>query len=452
MNEKLSENGFLRAKKWLVLSVASLGLGGAFAFLVGMARAPFAEKRLPHDYFRHALVGHVNLAIVFWLLLSTVTLWAANFKGENLKAGFPLSLLGTVLVASSALFGSGEAVLNNYVPVLVNPLFFAGLAVFFAGFSISAFGLVKEAYDGLSSDDMVNNALSTGVFVSVVLFAAVLVSSAFFVGKADGGGRQTYYERLFWTPGHIQQFLNGSMLVAAWYTLAQVPLKGGIRFWGFLKSANKSLIISAALLLIMLFFFDPMDRMLKIGAEIIYGVGLGIPLFMHIANIARQTLRSGFDRKSPQEAALAFSMVIYLFGIFIAYAGFQNDTRVPAHYHGAVTALTLALMGCYHKMLKEGGYAIRFERLARVQPYIYGVGMLLFIAGLFVSGFMGAPRKTPGVEFTHDPVVLASLGLMGFGTLLAVIGGASFVFYVVVTLINGRPMKRAGNAWLVGIW
>ncbi|MBI3581916.1 MAG: cbb3-type cytochrome c oxidase subunit I [Nitrospinae bacterium] len=438
MRDVFAETGPLRARKWLVLSVASLGLGGAFAFLVGMARAPFAERLLPHDYFRHALVGHVNLAIVFWLLLSAVVLWAANFRGENPRAGFPLALLGTALVAFSALFGSGEAVLNNYVPVLVNPLFFAGLAVFFAGFSISSFGRVREAYDGLSSDDMVKNGLSTAVFVSAVLFAAVVVSSFFFAGKANGGEGKHYYEKLFWTPGHIQQFLNGSLLVAAWYTLARTPLKGGIRFWGFLKTANKSLIFSAALLLALLFFLDPADRRLKIGAEIIYGAGLGIPLFLHIANITRQTLRTRFDYKSPQEASLAFSMVIYLFGVFIAYAGFQNDTRVPAHYHGGVTALTLALMGCYHEMLKKGGREIRFERLARVQPYVYGTGMLLFIAGLFVSGLLGAPRKTPGVGFTENPVVLFSLGLMGVGTLLAVLGGAAFVLYAAATLVNGR--------------
>ena len=427
--------------RWFVLSIISLGLGGSFAFLVGMSRAPFAERYLPHDYFQHALVGHVNLAILFWLLLSTVVMWSFHFKTEGLKSSLYLAAVGTALVAFAALFGEGDAVLNNYVPALVNPFFFAGLAIFFIGFSLNVFRYAKEAVRGLSSDDMIVNALSTGVFVGMVLIAAVVASLLLLGGHVDPLRQQVYYERLFWTPGHIQQFLNGSMLVAVWYSLARVALGDNVRFWPFLKSANKAFIASAVLLLALLFFFDPFDKPLRVGAEIIYGIGLGIPLFLHIGNIARQLLRAKLDFKNPPVVALVFSMGIYLFGIFIAYAGFNNDTRVPAHYHGAVTALTLALMGFAYNTLRGDNLRISFGRLAKVQPYLYGVGMLLFIAGLFVSGFFGAPRKTPGVEYTHNPVVLASMSLMGIGTLLSVIGGASFVLYVATTLIKNRTAE-----------
>ena len=64
--------------------------------------------------------------------------------------------------------------------------------------------------------------------------------------------------------------------------------------------------------------------------------------------------------------------------------------------------------------------------------------MFLFILGLFISGAFGAPRKTYGVAFTSDPVVLASLTIMGIGTILAVFGGIIFVSYISVTLVKGR--------------
>ncbi|MBI5179123.1 MAG: cbb3-type cytochrome c oxidase subunit I [Nitrospinae bacterium] len=428
--------------KWFMLSILSLGLGGSFAFLVGMSRAPFVEKYLPHDYFQHALVGHVNLAILFWLLLSTVVMWSAHFKTPGLKTAFYLALAGTALVAFAALFGSGDAVLNNYVPALVNPFFFAGLALFFAGFSANVFRFSKEAFAGLSSDDMVKNALSAGVCIGLVLIGAVVASLLLLGGDISVYHQQVYYERLFWTPGHIQQFLNGSMLVAVWYALAKVALGVEAKFWPFLKSANKALIISASLLLVLLFFFDPLDKPLRVGAEIIYGIGLGIPLFLHIGNIVRQLWGAKLDFKNPPVVALVFSMSIYLFGILIAYAGFNNDTRVPAHYHGAVTALTLALMGFAYNALKTDRLRIFFNKVATAQPYIYGVGMLIFITGLFVSGFFGAPRKTPGVEYTQNPVVIASMGLMGIGTLCAVIGGAAFVWYVCVTLYKDQPAEN----------
>jgi len=34
-------------------------------------------------------------------------------------------------------------------------------------------------------------------------------------------------------------------------------------------------------------FIDPVDRVSRIAAEIIYAVGLGIPIFLHIANILK---------------------------------------------------------------------------------------------------------------------------------------------------------------------
>ncbi len=424
--------------KWFMLSILSLGLGGGFAFLIGMARAPFAEKYFPENYFQHALVGHVNLAILFWLLLSTMVVWSFHLKTPGLKAATALAGIGTGLVAFAALFGGGDAVLNNYVPALVNPVFFAGLILFFLGFTLNVFRFAREAAQNLASDDMVQNAIGAGVMIGIVLVAAVAVSLALLGPDINEYHQQVYYERLFWTPGHIQQFLNGSMLAAVWYALARVATGGELKFWPVLKAANKVLIASTVLLLSLLFFFDPLEKPLRVGSEIIYAIGLGIPLFMHIANILRQVKR---DFSRPTTVALYFSIAIYLYGIFIAYGGFNNDTRVPAHYHGAVTALTLALMGFAYHMLTTNRLSIIFGRLARVQPYIYGIGMLLFISGLFVSGIFGAPRKTPGTAWTDNPIVLASMSLMGIGTLLAVSGGIAFVLYVASTLIKNRPAE-----------
>ncbi|MEE8483997.1 MAG: cbb3-type cytochrome c oxidase subunit I [Nitrospinota bacterium] len=427
--------------RWFALSIISLGIGGSFAFLIGMSRMPFASKFLPENYFKHALVGHVDLAILCWLMLSAVVLWSYYFKTpttDSLEISFPFAIAGVAMVAFSALFGIGEPVLNNYVPTIVHPLFFIGLALFFAAFSMNVFRYLGQAYKGIPSDDMTVNALSIGVFVSVVMIIAVGVSLALIGVKGEGMHQQAFYERLFWTPGHIQQILNGAMLVAVWHALLKISTPGEIKLWGFLKGANKWLVVSALVLLGMSFVFDPLHPYSRIGAEIVYALGLGIPLFLHIANIF---LRMKFDYKSPASVALLFSMLIYLFGVFIAYAGFHNDTRVPAHYHGAVTALTLGLMGfAYHMMV---GYKMRISMpgVAKFQPYLYGVGMFMFIMGLFISGIFGAPRKTFGVDWTDNPAVLASLTLMGVGTLLAVIGGALFVLYAGLTLVRERKLE-----------
>jgi len=420
--------------KWFSLSVFALGMGGFFAFVVGMSRSPSISKLLPENYFQYALVGHVDLAIICWLMLSAIVLWIYNLKIALFQNSYWLAVLGVDLIALAAIFAFGEASLNNYVPVLDHPVFFLGLGLLFFAFVINSSASFAFAMKEITTNEMIGNAVVTSLYISMVLIASVFVSFLL----VGGGNLDTYYERVFWTPGHIQQFLNGTMLLIVWYSLLKITTGEEPKGSRLLVWANRLLIISAVFLLSLLFFFDPLDRPLRIGSEIVYAVGLGLPLFLHIANIFKQYK---FKSKEPASVALLGSMLIYLYGIFIAYGGFGDDTRVPAHYHGAVTALTLALMAFGYNLMKEHGLKIYFEKAARIQPYVYGTGMLLFISGLFVSGLFGAPRKTYGVDWTDNPVILASLSLMGVGTLLAVIGGIIFVAYAGTTIIKNVKVK-----------
>ncbi len=427
--------------RWFILSVLSLGMGGAFAFLIGMSRMPGAADFFPSNYFQRALVGHVDLAILCWLMISAIVLWSYHLKEAGAKTSFWVGSAGVFMIAAAALPGSGEAVLNNYVPTIVSPLFFTGLMLFFVAFSVNVFGYLKYVRSGFRSESMVYDAISVSLVISLVMIFSVVISFALL--WSDSSNTQVYFEKIFWTPGHIQQVLNGAMLIIVWYALLGKTIENEPEFPNFLKVANKMLILSTITMLGMLFLMDPLDRASRIGSEVIYAIGLGIPLFMHIWNILKQYK---FDKSKPASVSLLISIIIYLFGIFIAYGGFGNDTRVPAHYHGAVTALTLALMGFGYHMVKESGVKIYFEKIARSQPYVYGVGMVMFIAGLFVSGLHGAPRTTHGVAWTDDPIVLGAMTLMGVGTLLAVAGGIMFVFYIGITVIKEkRAMSDNGN-------
>jgi cytochrome c oxidase subunit 1 len=418
--------------RWFTLAVFCLGLGGGFAFLVAMSRAPFAEAYFPADFFYHALVGHVVLAILLWLSSFTIVLWTLYFKGKEWNLTCLISLIGVFLVTISVITGRGMAIPNNYVPSLVDPIFFSGLVLFFAGFSINALSYLQKGLRNLFSSDSFISTLSTSVIVAVILMGAMLFSLA--TNSMNGEKPLIFYERLFWTPGHIQQVLNGTLLVSVWYALQRMV--GVNRNWHFLTFVNCIFLLSALALFIISLFYDPISRGSKIAAEVIYATGLGVPIFLHAANIMKGLKK---DLKSVSSISLLLSMAIYFFGIAIAYSGFGNDLRVPAHYHGAVTSLTLALMGLSYYLIKRGfKKKVYGGRIAKIQPIIYGVGMILFIFGLFVSGLFGAPRKTHGIAFATDPVVLSALTIMGIGTLLAVAGGVIFVFYTSMTLILNR--------------
>ncbi|MFQ5329913.1 MAG: cbb3-type cytochrome c oxidase subunit I [Thermodesulfobacteriota bacterium] len=415
---------------WFVLAILFLGFGGGFAFLVGMSRTPFGYRYFPENYMHHALVGHVILAILLWLLSFGVVLWSLTFKGVELKVTRWLALIGAFLVTLAVLRGSGDAIPNNYVPTIDTPLFLVGIALFFLAFALNAFAYLRDGIRHITSSNLMVGAIAASVIIAVIMVVAMVFS---LILQRDGSVTILYYERLFWIPGHIQQVMSGALLVAVWYALLGRMEGSRPSSWLFLRYVTIAFPISAIILFIIPFTGDPITRNAKIAAEAIYGIGLGIPIFFHVVHIL---INMGRGRRSVASLSLILSMTIYTLGMAIAYSGFGNDLRVPAHYHGAVTSLTLALMGLSYYLLKECKEKLFGERIARAQPLIYGVGMVLFILGLFVSGLFGAPRKTYGISFTSDPVVLSALTVMGIGTLLAVAGGILFVFYTSMSLLK----------------
>ena len=127
-----------------------------------------------------------------------------------------------------------------------------------------------------------------------------------------------------------------------------------------------------------------------------------------------------------------------LIGVFIA----GRNVRIPAHYHGCIVGVTLALMGLVYLLLPQLGYGTPQGRLAVAQPYLYGAGQLLHIVGLVWSGGYGVQRKVAGAEqVLRSTAEIAGMGLMGLGGLIAIIGGLLFVVVVISAM---RPRAPVG--------
>ena len=132
-------------------------------------------------------------------------------------------------------------------------------------------------------------------------------------------------------------------------------------------------------------------------------------------------------------------MLLFFAGGFIALLISGINTIIPAHYHGSIVGVTLALMGLAYMLLPRLGYAPVRGRLADYQPWIYGLGQLLHIGGLAASGAMGIQRKTAGAAQGLDNLwAKAAMGVMGLGGLLAVVGGILFVWIMLRAFIQGR--------------
>ena len=136
-------------------------------------------------------------------------------------------------------------------------------------------------------------------------------------------------------------------------------------------------------------------------------------------------------------AALGASILLFAAGGVIAFGIHGSNVRIPAHYHGCIVGVTLALMGVVYHLLPQLGYRAPAGRAAVLQPWLYGGGQLLHIVGLVWPGGYGVQRKVAGAEqVLRSPGEVAGMGLMGLGGLLAIAGG---LLFVVVVLRATRP-------------
>ncbi|HLO64323.1 MAG TPA: hypothetical protein VK165_15300, partial [Azonexus sp.] len=133
-------SGALPAAWWL-LALLALGASTLCAVVLVVARTPFLG--LGAEFFRSALVLHVDLAVVVWFLAVAAGLWltmlpaGGGVLARMARAGVWLAGLGVVAMLLSPLDGQGVPVLANYVPVLDTPSFYIGLGAFLSGVGFS---------------------------------------------------------------------------------------------------------------------------------------------------------------------------------------------------------------------------------------------------------------------------------------------------------------------------
>ena len=425
-------------RRWLQLGVLALGLAGLFALLLVLSRMPGSEAFFPWvDFFRTALVIHVDQSVLIWFL-SMAGLVGALLVGPSVSVGvwqrlaFILALVGTLGIALSAFVGEGAPLMNNYVPVLQRPFFFIMLAVFGLGVALQSVlllighqGLTRSAPDGFHLPTLAGLTLSLAVLISLL---AVFIAWWQMPAEVEG---QAYYEYLFWGGGHSLQFAYTQLVILAWLLLAwhsgvQLPGRGGwyagLLILGFLPVLSTPLIY-------LLYDTVTLESRTAFTRQMQMGGGLAVIPVGALVIWGLLQSSSADPASKPLRRSLWMSLLLFFAGGLIALFISGVNTIIPAHYHGSIVGVTMGLMGLAYLMLPRLGYAPAVGRLADWQPWIYGVGQFLHIGGLAVSGAMGIQRKTAGAAQGLDSLAAKSaMGVMGLGGLLAVIGGILFVW------------------------
>src|SRR5262249_44487172 len=108
-------------------------------------------------------------------------------------------------------------------------------------------------------------------------------------------------------------------------------------------------------------------------------------------------------RKWNDPRALAFlvSATLTVVGAILGALIRGSNTMIPAHYHASIGAVPAAFMGISYPMLRGLGVPIatvRLQRVAAIQPVVYGVGQAIFALGFALAGSHGMARKAYGHE------------------------------------------------------
>ncbi len=193
--------------------------------LLVLSRAPYVKDLFPLvDFFRVALIVHVDLSVLVWFAAFAGILWTLNGSARLLEAGWTalaLCAVGTLLMCAAPFLEAAPPVMSNYVPVLDGEIFLAGLLVFAAGCALLVLrALLAAPRVGTRPDGAA--ALRFGLNAAAVSAAVALIAFAWswFALPASLDGK-AYYEVLFWGGGHVLQFTWTLLMFAAWLWLAE---------------------------------------------------------------------------------------------------------------------------------------------------------------------------------------------------------------------------------------
>ncbi len=438
------------ARGWLWLGLLALIGSGVLSIVLVLSRAPQFQNLFPvADFFRVALVVHVDLSVLVWFISLGGILWtlSGNTRALGLnRAALAVSGLGTLLMTLSPFIGRGGPVMANYIPVLEDPVFLWGLVIFGAGsvllvgrslLAAPAWAMPRDGTDALRSG------LALGLLPAVV---AIIAFAWSWLTMPDELSGKAYYEILFWGGGHALQFIWTAFMLVAWLWLAsacgaRVPMTPRIALLCFVLATVCALAIPVAYLLWPAHTVEHRNLL-----TFAMGLGGGLPI-LPVALAALIAVRPGApiaDSARPLRAALWSSIALFCFGGLIGFMIAGNNVKIPAHYHGCIVGVTLALMGLVYHLLPRLGYGWPSRKWAAFSSYCYAVGQAMHIGGLMWSGGYGVQRKVAGAEQAlRSAQEIAAMGIMGLGGLIAIIGGLVFVVVVLGAMRRSAPQENA---------
>ncbi len=473
-----------------IVATVALLVGGVAALLVLLTRWEAVLLLEAEMFYRMLTVHGMNMLIFFIIFFEMAALYFASAVLLNCRVpapstgwiAFVLMVVGTLMVEWTMWTGRADVLFTSYVPLRAHPLFYLGVILFAVGaltvvghfFAILVVARREKTYEG-SVPLVTYGAITAAAIAAVTLLHGAIIYIPTFLWSLDMMNVDAQmYRLIWWGLGHSSQQINVAAMVSIWYllgalTVGAVVLNEKVSRTAFVLYVLFISMASAHHLLV-----DPgMGPAWKVWntsyfmymavlASMIHGftVPAGTELGMRLRG-ATQGLFGWLKRApwgDPGFSSLAFSIVVFGFvgGITGVTFGTEqiniiahNTLRIPGHFHATVVSGTaMAFMGItYYVIPLIFRREIAFYRLAKIQPYLFAIGMLIFSMAMTFAGTFGVPRRHWDIGFSQalfqpgfSPTVNLIIGVMAVGGLIAIVGGAIYIVVTVVSVFFGRKM------------
>ena len=484
-------------KAHAVAAILSMVAGVIGAFGLVLTRW-LAIHLLPADWYYRMLTVHaVSMLIFFIIFFEMAVLYFAGAVLLNGRAVAPkLSWLGFILMAVGAVMvevmmwtGKADVLFTSYPPLKADPNYYLGI-IFFAVGALITVGLYfanlvvarrEKTYQG--SVPLVTFGATTAAIIAVITLlhgAAIYIPTwTWAMGWTPMPDPQVY-RLIWWGLGHSSQQINVSAMVAIWYLLGGLTVGSVVINEKISRSAFFLYVLFISMASAHHLLVDPgmgagwkiwntsYAMYLAVLASMIHG--FTVPAGLEMGMRLRGFTKGAFEwlKKAPWGdpgfSAMIFSIIIFGFigGITGVTFGTEqiniivhNTLRMPGHFHATVVGGTaLAFMGAtYYLIPLIFRKQIALWPLARIQPYLFAIGMVLFTMSMIFAGTFGVPRRHWDVTFSgaaqtlqYHPAVDLLMAIVGMGGLLAATSATLYIVITVWSVFFGKPLPAAKEA------
>jgi cytochrome c oxidase subunit 1 len=473
-----------------VASVVSLLIGAIAAVLLVLTRWQ-AVHLLPAEWFYRILGVHGMSMLIFFIIFfemavllfaSTVLLNARNCAPKTSWAALLLMIGGALLVEYMMWSGQADVLFTSYVPLRAEPNFYLGVILFAVGALITVgiffANLTVAKRDGTHQGSLplvVYGAMTAAIIAVITLLhgAAIYIPTYLWaLGYMEVDPQ--VYRMVWWGLGHSSQQINVAAMVALWYMLGALTIGSVVLNEKISRTAFVLYILFISMASAHHLLVDPgmgpawkvvntsYFMYMAVLASMIHG--FTVPAGMELGMRLRGFTNGLFDwlRRAPWGdpgfSSLVWSVVVFGFvggitGVIIGTEQINiivhNTLRVPGHFHATVVSGTaMAFMGTTYYLLPiVFQRKVAFWPLAKIQPYLFAGGMLIFTISMTFAGTFGVPRRHWDISFGQapfdvqfNPIVDLVLAVMAIGGLLAATGAFLFVAIAVKSVFFGEPL------------